>query len=221
MTDTTQFSDNAEQKSSGVRLIVCLGNPGAEYAETRHNAGFKVGEQLIMSHRGVKAAWQPDNGELFDLTIAGRAILLLKPMTYMNASGDAVVGVAAHFGISPSEVLIISDCLDLPLGRLRMRPGGSSGGQKGVRSILVRLETEAVPRLRVGIGRPQSSECSVIDYVLSPWTSVEQEVLPEILRKAADMAEKAVSCGLEVAMNECNSWSADNNNAEKKQGDQR
>ena len=221
MTDTTEIAEKTEQESSAFKLIVCLGNPGVEYAETRHNAGFKVGSELLGRHGGVKSAWQPENGELFDLTIAGRAVLLLKPMTYMNSSGDAVVGVTAHFGISPSEVLVISDCLDLPLGRLRMRPGGSSGGQKGVRSILVRLETEAVPRLRVGIGRPQSRECPVIDYVLAPWTSVEQEVLPEILRKAADMAAKAVSCGLEAAMNDCNSWSADNNNAEKQQGDQR
>ena len=134
----------------------------------------------------------------------------------MNSSGDAVVDVTSHFGISPSEVLVISDCMDLPLGRLRMRPGGSSGGQKGVRSILARLGTEAVPRLRVGIGRPQSSECNVIDYVLAPWTSVEQEALMVILPKAADMAVKAVLEGLEAAMNECNSWLADNNNAEKK-----
>ena len=216
MTDTIQFAEKKELESSDLRLLVCLGNPGCEYAETRHNAGFKVAEQILGRYGGQLCPWQPEKGELYELEISSRTVRLLKPMTYMNSSGDAVVDVTSHFRISPSEVLVISDCMDLPLGRLRMRPGGSSGGQKGMRSILARLETEAVPRLRVGIGRPQSSECSVIDYVLAPWTSVEQEVLSVILPKAAEMAVKAVSNGLEVAMNECNSWLADNNNAEKK-----
>lgn len=216
MMDIIQLPPEGGCVESAIRLVVCLGNPGIEYAETRHNAGFKVGDGILGRCSGVRSDWQPVNGELYEVRLAsGRSFKLLKPMTYMNLSGDCVVGVTGHFGISPSEVLVVSDCLDLPFGRLRMRPSGSSGGQKGVRSILALLGTEAVPRLRVGIGRPQSSECDIVDYVLASWTSVERELLESsIVPACAEMVLKAIEEGVGAAMNVCNCWQADKNNAE-------
>ena len=219
--DTTPVVENKCESSPKVlQLIVCLGNPGERYAGTRHNTGFAVADEILRNHPYRQSAWQPGNGELYDVESTGRHFLLLKPMTYMNSSGEAVVRVTGHFGISPSEVLVVSDCLDLPLGRMRMRPGGSCGGQNGVRSILAELGTEAVPRLRVGIGRPQSGECDIIDYVLARWTSVEQDLMDVVLPQAAHVVIKAMDDGLESAMNAGNSWKADKNNAEK-QGEER
>lgn len=221
-TETAAATPVAELAATRARLLVCLGNPGAEYADTRHNLGFQVAAALLARAGSSRAAaWQPGNGELHEVRLAGGGeCLLLRPMTYMNASGEAVVRVTGHLGISPSEVLVIQDCLDLPLGRLRMRPGGSDGGQRGLRSILAGLGTQAVPRLRAGIGRPQDSGSGTIEHVLGRWTSDERTLLARVLPAAAEMAELAVAQGLDAAMRRCNVWSPDRDHAEE-QGERR
>jgi PTH1 family peptidyl-tRNA hydrolase len=196
-----------------LQLLVCLGNPGSRYQNSRHNAGFLVAERLLACHRHRPAAWQPDNGQLFVLDIGPRQLMLLKPMTYMNNSGEALRTVAQHDAISPNAMLVVCDCLDLPLGRLRLRKGGSSGGQKGLASIIQELGSQNVPRLRIGIGRPQSNDADIIDYVLAPWTSAEMTTLTEAVSTAADIIAEICQNGIELTMNRCNAWSADNINA--------
>ena len=198
---------------SPLQLLVCLGNPGSRYQDTRHNAGFLVAERLLACHRHQPAPWQPDNGQLFLVDIGPRQLLLLKPMTFMNSSGEAVSSVAQHVAVSPSNMLVVCDCLDLPLGRLRLRKTGSSGGQKGLASIIQELASQNIPRLRVGIGRPQSTDTDIIDYVLAPWTSAEKTTVAQVVTAAANMVALACQEGLDIAMNRCNAWSADNINA--------
>ena len=160
-----------------LKLLVGLGNPGMRYALTRHNAGWQVVDLVAATSRpqGNTALWQPGNGELRWLTIQGRSILLLKPLTYMNLSGEAVAVTLRHFHLSPKEMLVVSDDLDLPEGVLRLKAKGSSGGHRGLASIIQCLQTEEFPRLRVGIGRPQpGSGISIVDWVLAPWVSAEE-----------------------------------------------
>ena len=200
-----------------LRLVVGLGNPGERYRNNRHNTGFMIVDALMGCFSDVrKASWQPDRGELYEVRKdAGEALLVLKPLTFMNDSGDAVVSVSEHFGISPLDMLVICDDLDLPVGRMRLRPQGSCGGQRGMLSIINRLGTNGFPRLRVGIGRPRPDEMEIIDYVLSDWASADMDLLNQVLKAACDAVKTAWEDGLEAAMNKANSWRADNINAEE------
>lgn len=192
-----------------MRLVVCLGNPGFEYALTRHNAGWQVGGRLLESLPSrCRCEWQPSNGELYVLRFEGceEDVLLLKPLTYMNASGEAVREVFGHFALSPGEMLVICDCLDLPCGRLRLRLNGSSGGQRGVRSVADCLGTTDFPRLRVGIGRPESADESIVDYVLSPWAAGDETVRLAAIDRAAEAVKVAAKAGIGAAVEFCNAW---------------
>lgn len=180
------------------KLLVGLGNPGARYALTRHNAGWQVADLLATTSRpeAVKTLWQPGNGELRWLTIQGKCLLLLKPTTYMNLSGEAVAVTLRHFQLSPREMLVVSDDLDLPEGRLRLRAKGSSGGHRGLESIVQCLQTGDFPRMRVGIGRPQpNARTPIIDWVLAPWVSDVENQASQALRKAAEIVRTAVATG--------------------------
>ena len=171
------------------KLLVGLGNPGPRYALTRHNAGWQVMDLLAKSLQplAVKTIWQPDNGELFWLVIAGRPVLMLKPLTFMNASGEAVAPTLRHFQLSPGEMLVVSDDLDMPVGKLRLKARGSCGGHRGLLSIIQNLQTEEFPRLRIGIGRPQpGSGTTILDWVLSPWVSATESPAYAALRHAAE-----------------------------------
>ncbi len=181
---------DAEEKAEAARtrLLVGLGNPGAEYACTRHNAGFLVADAL-MAGTFRKCLWQPLRGELWSGTVGEGTVHVLKPMTFMNSSGEAVGETVRRLGISPRELLVVCDDLDMELGRLRLRTKGSAGGHRGVASIAEALGTTEFPRLRMGIGRPQSQETSVIDYVLGAWASDEEPAV-----------EKAVAAAVEIAM---------------------
>ena len=141
MMDGPSQTEAVEKPLQTLRLVVGLGNPGERYRNTRHNSGFMVADALMASCPDVrKADWQPERGELYEIRKDGHeALLVLKPMTYMNDSGDAVVSVTERFGISPPDLLVICDDLDLPVGRLRLRPRGSCGGQRGVLSIICSL----------------------------------------------------------------------------------
>ncbi len=179
------------EKSNGPLLVVGLGNPGHEYVFTRHNAGFLVADALMQSAGFVeKSSWQPPEGELFRVRLkvdedgAERDVLVLKPLTYMNLSGLAVVPVLEWAALTPCDLLVVSDDLDMPLGRLRLRVKGSSGGHRGLASIAECLGTQDFARLRLGVGRPQPGDAGVRDYVLGGWASDEQALLERVLDEA-------------------------------------
>ncbi len=185
-----------------VKLVVGLGNPGPEYERTRHNVGFQVLDVLARRHRltftphrfrALVAEWR----------VNGQTVLLVKPLTYMNLSGEAVGPLARHHHVPPEAILVVYDDMDLPFGTLRMRPKGGSGGHKGVASIIQHLGTTEFPRLRVGIGRPPG-RMDPVDYVLSPFTPEEEETMAVVREEAADAVELWVRVGTDRAMNRVN-----------------
>jgi PTH1 family peptidyl-tRNA hydrolase len=180
--------------------VVCgLGNPGARYRSTRHNLGFLTLDLLSRRHA---LSWRRAGGPSQEARwrAAGRTIVLLKPLTYMNESGAAVSRVA---GLSPAGLLVVSDDLNLPLGRLRFRMGGGSGGHNGLASIIDRLGTEAFPRLRLGIGGAPGG-IDWADFVLTDFPAEERETADALVEAAADAVELAVRRGLHAAMQRYN-----------------
>ena len=179
------------------RLIVGLGNPGREYADTRHNVGFNVIDRLATRER---AEWRHERRWQAGVSRAG-AVWLCKPLTYMNLSGQAVRAVADFHKITPGETLIVLDDFALPLGRLRLRASGSSGGHNGLQSVIEHFGTQAVPRLRIGIG---SAGGDTVDHVLGRFALEERESLAQSLHRALEAIDCAQSRGLEAAMNTYN-----------------
>lgn len=179
-----------------MHLIVGLGNPGASYAATWHNLGFEVVDRLAGKskfHRRFSRSL------VCGIEIAGREVLLAKPQTYMNLSGAAVADLIYSRGIEPSDTLIVFDDIALPLGRLRIRAKGSSGGQKGMRSVIERLRTEEIPRLRIGIRHGAHPE-DLSEYVLSDFGPREAEVLEGVLERAVGACRTWVTDGIRTAM---------------------
>ena len=189
--------------SQAVKMIVGLGNPGPHYARHRHNVGFQCVDLLAKIH-GLTFDRQHYQASLAPGRIGSQHVILVKPMTFMNAAGSAVAAVARFYHVAPADMLVVYDDLDLPLGKIRLRPRGSSGGHNGVKSLIQHLGTTAFPRLRIGIGRP-TGPMDPADYVLQDF-SPEQEV---IMVQARERAIKAIECWLEAgiieAMNEFNS----------------
>lgn len=182
-------------------LIVGLGNPGRVYASTRHNAGFMVVDE-IARRRG--AAFDPGRGEFERASVGTEEtrIHLLKPTTYMNGSGSAVREAMEQLGVFPERILIVLDDFQIPLGSLRMRPGGSDGGHNGLASVLDMLGTIAIPRLRCGIGTPAMPEKEgKRDFVLEPFEPEELSTARTMVARAADAAEVFASSGIDRAMN--------------------
>ena len=182
-------------------LIVGLGNPGKEYADTRHNVGFRTVEEL--ARRG-RLAWEKPRlkAEQARGTLAGHDLVLAKPQTYMNLSGVSVVQLVKWYKVPLDRVLIVHDDLDLPFGQLRLRADGSAGGQNGMASVIEQLRTNAIPRLKIGIGRPQWGDPK--DYVLTRFTKEQAAALPAIIARAADAAETWLAEGVIAAMNKHN-----------------
>lgn len=191
-----------EQNTNGPFLIVGLGNPGDQYRHTRHNFGFMVidrlAEKLAVSLKKVKF-----KALLAETKLDGQALILAKPMTFMNDSGRAVGPLLRFFKVPPDHLLIVHDDLDLPLGSLRLRPTGSSGGQRGVASIIATLGTQDFPRLRLGISRPPG-QMDPVAYVLQNFTSAEAELKEMVLNQAADAALTFIREGMQAAMNQYN-----------------
>ncbi|HET6383112.1 MAG TPA: aminoacyl-tRNA hydrolase [Armatimonadota bacterium] len=183
-------------------LVVGLGNPEDRFTRTRHNVGFMVADRLAERHefrirhrekRALTGSWVSSNGR----------VLVAEPQTYMNLSGASVRALSQFYKISPDRVLVVCDDTALPFGRLRIRRAGSEGGHNGLRSLSQHLGTQEYPRLRIGIGRPASSQ-ALKDYVLSAFTSTEMSELPAILDRAVDAIETAVSEGVDAAMTRFN-----------------
>jgi PTH1 family peptidyl-tRNA hydrolase len=185
-----------------MKMIVGLGNPGRKYDGTRHNVGFHVVGRLATDYGDgkLKAKFR---GEVMDAVVAGEKILLLCPLTYMNLSGQSVKEASEFYKISPAETLVVCDDFSLPLGKLRFRPKGSSGGQKGLQNILALMGTEEIPRLRIGI-EPPPPEWDVADYVLSTFTKDEQPTVKDSVATAAKAAAEWVTSGIEACMNKYN-----------------
>jgi PTH1 family peptidyl-tRNA hydrolase len=181
-------------------LVAGLGNPGDRYAQTRHNIGFMVVDRLAMMHGG---SWRSEHQALTcRLVIANRAVLLAKPQTFMNNSGSAVRSLASWYRVPPEHVVVVSDDLDLPVGRLRVRARGSAGGHNGLRSIIAELGSQEFPRIRLGIGRPATGEA--IEWVLSPFMAGEQALVTEMIDAAVEAVETVVQEDVVAAMNRCN-----------------
>jgi peptidyl-tRNA hydrolase, PTH1 family len=184
-------------------LIVGLGNPGEEYARTRHNAGFLVAAQLAERWR---ASWTYDkkfNALLARAETGGRRVVLCRPQTYMNSSGEAVAGLARYYQVPASQLLVLVDDADLPFGEIRMRPGGGSGGHHGLESIEQQMATQDYARLRIGIGRLDGAR-QITGYVLGRFSSTELRALDNVLKAASDQAETWVEAGVQRAMNQFN-----------------
>ncbi len=182
-------------------LVLGLGNPGEEYAGTRHNVGFEVVDLLAERH-GIEIDRRLPSLLYGSGTIEGVAVILGKPRTFMNLSGAAAKEALRHFHLLPERLLVVLDDLALPLGVVRVRKKGSDGGHKGLRSVIAATGTTEVPRVRVGIGQPRRGDA--VDYVLSPFTRSEWPAVAEGLERAADAVEVVVTQGLEAAMNRFN-----------------
>jgi len=194
---------------SSVRLVVGLGNPGQAYAAHRHNVGFWCVKRLAgnWSIRFKSSRWaRVGEGQVDD-----QPLVLAKPRTFVNRSGDAAASLLQRYELSPPEMLVICDDLDLPAGRLRLRAGGGHGGQKGLRSIIGTIGSGGFPRLRIGIGRPRTAEGEpithplvVAKYVLGEPGPEEQEALEAAVERAAEAVACVLREGLAVAMNRYN-----------------
>lgn len=179
-------------------LIVGLGNPGREYEKTRHNIGFRAVEAIAAAY-GLTFAREQAKAQIADGLIADKKVLLAKPQTYMNLSGESVRGLVDFYKIPVTQLLVISDDMDIPLGTLRIRQKGSAGGQKGLKSIIEQLGTQDVPRLRVGIGRPPG-RMDPAAWVLTPFEKADDILLIETLDRVVKAATTWLRDGLETAM---------------------
>jgi peptidyl-tRNA hydrolase, PTH1 family len=186
---------------SGVplKLIAGLGNPGAEYARTRHNVGFWFADELARRHGGRFRLESRHQAELARVRIGAAEVWLVKPTTYMNASGTAVGSVAHFYKIAPEEILIAYDELDFPPGKVRLRQGGGTAGHNGVTDVLAHVG-EAFWRLRIGIGRPDTKGAG-IDRVLSRPSGEEERLIRETIEAGADAVVTLLEQGAQIAMN--------------------
>jgi PTH1 family peptidyl-tRNA hydrolase len=182
-------------------LVVGLGNPGGEYAATRHNVGFMVLDEI--ARRCDVTTWKKKDAAL-QATDARRRVVFVKPVSFMNLSGTPVRLISSWYRIPPESVLVVNDDMDLPFGKLRLRGAGGHGGHNGLRSIIATIG-EGFPRLRVGVGRP---EFDSIDHVLGAFNESERQVLPKVVDAATHGALLWIDEGLEAAMRYVNGWAA-------------
>lgn len=183
-------------------LVVGLGNPGSKYQKTRHNIGFECLDELS-KRLGSPLPLAKFEGQMVRGTLAGVDTIMLWPLTYMNESGRSVSQLVGFYKIPPERTLVVCDDMSLPLGKLRIRAQGSSGGQKGLADILKSFGTEEVPRLRIGIDRPPP-EWEVTDFVLSRFRENERATMSEAVKRAADAVQCWLSDGVLASMNQYN-----------------
>ena len=186
-----------------MKLVVGLGNPGKQYERTRHNVGFEVLDELARRAAvDFRKPWLA-KAQTVMVTIAGQAALLAKPVTFMNLSGDAVAPLVRKRGLAVSDVVVVSDDVELPVGRLRIRARGGAGGHNGLKSVMTRLGADDFARLRVGIGRA-GGERDMTGHVLGRFSAEERRALEPVIEAAADAVECILANGVEAAMNRFN-----------------
>ena len=183
-------------------LVVGLGNPGDEYARTRHNVGAETVELLATRH-GAKLRKGKERARADQVRIGGVLVALAVPLTYMNDSGLAVVGLARRYGVEPDQIVIVHDELDLPVAALKVKAGGGLAGHNGLRSIKAHLHSDEFLRVRIGVGKPASKEQGV-EHVLKKFSKRERTEIDVTIEQAADAVECIASDGVEVAMNRFN-----------------
>lgn len=188
----------------GLRIIFGLGNPGVEYSRTRHNAGYLAVERLAERHRRRWGRESRFHAQVCSLDcVAGKAVLC-RPETFMNRSGEAVRSVVAYYKVPVKALLVVTDDADLPLGHIRMRPGGSAGGHHGLESVEQHLGTRDYARLRIGIGRGAEARRNIADYVLAGFEKDEARLLDRVLERAVDQLDTWLNQGIAKAMNQFN-----------------
>lgn len=178
-------------------LIVGLGNPGAEYRGTRHNVGFEVVERLADANR-IKIGRAKHRALTGEGKIQETQVVVAKPLTYMNLSGQAIAPLARLFHLKPEQIFVIADDLDLPVGKLRIKLGGSAGGHNGHKSLISSLQSQDYPRLKIGIGKTKKD--GTIDHVLGPFDLEERELIDEAIRTAVKVCEALAQDGVESAL---------------------
>ena len=184
-------------------LVVGLGNPGDQYDNTRHNVGFAVADEL--TRRGGFSIQRLKHKALTQsAVIGGQGVLVMKPVTYMNLSGEAVADAARFYKVAPDHVLVISDDVDLPVGKLRLRKSGSAGGHNGLKNIIQHLGTDQFPRLKVGVGGKPHPDYDMASWVLGKLQGQDKAVMDQAVERAADAVECLLEQGLERAMNRFN-----------------
>lgn len=185
-------------------IVVGLGNPGNKYFNTRHNTGFMCMD-YVSQKCGAEVKKLKFKALIGEAAIAGRRVLLMKPETFMNLSGDAVFEAASFYKIKPENIIVLCDDINLDVGRMRVRKSGSDGGQKGLRSIILRMSSDNFPRIRMGVGAKPNPQWDLADWVLSEFSKPEQEKLFECFELAYQGIEKILSGDTDGAMQLCNS----------------
>ena len=193
-----------KKPSGGVEwLLVCLGNYGKKYENTRHNIGFLAAEKLI-ERDNLKCNRLRFRALTEIIDLGGAKVLLMLPQTYMNLSGEAAGEAARFYKVPPERVLVISDDVSLPLGKLRVRAGGSAGGHNGLKNIIAHLGTDRFPRVKVGVGAPPNPEYDMVDWVIGAFSPAERKVIDPALDRALDAAECVIAKGVTEAQNRYN-----------------
>lgn len=188
----------------GIEYIIAgLGNPGPKYHNTRHNVGFVSVDELAKKH-GAEIQRLKFRSLTAEISLGSHKILLLKPQTFMNSSGEAVAEAARFYRIPPENILVIFDDISLPPGKLRVRRKGSDGGHNGIRSIITHLDSENFPRIKIGVGAKPHPDYDLAKWVLSTFSSAEQKPLREAITQSVDAAELIISGSIDEAMNRFN-----------------
>lgn len=202
--DLFKSIEKLEPQGAPEYLIVGLGNPGSEYAHTRHNAGF-----LAMDYLSQKIGVSVDRSKFRALygmgELGGKKVILMKPQTYMNSSGEAVRQCADFYKIAPDHIIVISDDVNLAVGRMRLRRSGSDGGQNGLKSIIYQLQSDGFPRIRIGVGQKPSPEYDLANWVLGKFPEADQKVLLEEFDVVYRTLELIVKGSFDAAVALCNS----------------
>ena len=191
------------RKNNESWLIVGLGNPGKDYARTRHNCGFRAID-ILAQQLGCKIDKSKFQGLYGQVTRDGKKLFLLKPQTYMNLSGEAVIQAARFYKIPPEHIIVVSDEVSLPIGKLRIRKKGSAGGHNGLKNIIQHLGTEEFPRIRIGVGAPPHPDYDMADWVLASFKNQDAADMAEAVKKAAQAVESCIADGIDRAMNKFN-----------------